>query len=130
MGLLDRLCVSRDRLYRLLNCCVRCFRLGHGRRIVRLAKQGLLAFDLLFRLLMALRARGQRDIVAVIQVFPFNDRGNLAALGALQFINDLGNGGLVEIRQIQMNVVQRLVHQDMGLKRRSDHAAKELCNIC
>ena len=105
------------------------FRLGQGRRIVRRDIERLLALDLLFRLFVMLRMDRPTGILAVIQILALNDRGDLAALGALQLVNDRCNGGLIEIGQIQVNVVQRLVHKDMGLQRRSDHAAKELRNI-
>ena len=54
---------------------------------------------------------------------------NLTALGTLKCFDHILNGLGIKVRQVEVHVVQNIVHLNMHLHGRSDHSAKELCNI-
>ena len=66
---------------------------------------------------------------AVLEGITDNIGGNLTALATLKGIDYILNGLGIKVRQIEVHVVQNIVHLNMHLHRRSDHSAEELCNI-
>ena len=75
------------------------------------------------------RPQAQRVIVAASQFLGFDVRWNGRAFLILQRLYHIIDGRLIKLRQIQMHVVQRLVHVDVLLGGCAHHSAQKLRDI-
>ena len=66
---------------------------------------------------------------AVLEGVADNIGGNLTALGALKRLDHILNGLGIKVRQIEVHIVQNIVHLNMHLHGCSDHSAEELRDI-
>ena len=66
---------------------------------------------------------------AVLEGIADNIGGNLATLGALKGLDHILNGLGIKVRQIEVHIVQNIVHLNMHLHGCSDHSAEELRDI-
>ena len=66
---------------------------------------------------------------AVLEGVADNIGGNLTALGALKRLDHILNGLGIKVRQIEVHVVQDIVHLNMHLHGCSDHSAEQLRDI-
>ena len=75
------------------------------------------------------RPQAQRIIVAASQFFGFDICRDRCAFFILQRLYHIIDGCLIKLRQIQMHVVQRLVHVDVLLGGCAHHSAQKLRDI-
>ena len=91
-------------------------------------KQGHLSRRLLLFLFL-LRLYGQRFKALSGKRLSVNIGRDISAFRALQGFHNILDGIFIEVRQIEMDIIQDIVHLNMHLHRRPDHSAKELGDI-
>ena len=66
---------------------------------------------------------------AVLEGIADNIGGDLTSLGALKGLDNILNSLSIKVRQIEVHVVQNIVHLNMHLHGCSDHSAEQLRDI-
>ena len=69
------------------------------------------------------------NVGGLFKRFSVDFRRNIAALIALQFFYYVLNSFFVKIRQVQFDVIQKLITLHTHLQGRSNHSTEQLCDI-